>query len=102
MSNMNAGSFAPDHATHRDGLDVDGWYAGYNARNAATAQTMIGHLNSAYGISITSVFVTFTASPGNLFFQAIQGVVLNDGRLATDVIRSVPGHDTHFHWRFGP
>lgn len=101
MSNMNGGLFAP-HASHGDGLDVDGSYPGYNARNAATAQTMIGHLNSAYGSSIIRVFVTYTASPANAFFQAIQGVVLNDGRLATDVIRPVVGHDTHFHWRFGP
>jgi hypothetical protein len=102
MSNMNAGSFAPDHATHRDGLDVDGFFAGYAARNAATAQTLIGHLNSPYGSRITRVFVTYTPSPTNAFFQAIQGVLLNDGRLATDVIRPVANHDTHFHWRFAP
>lgn len=99
MSNMNGGQFAP-HKSHGDGLNVDGSYAGYNDRDAAAAQIMIGHLNSAYGSRIMRVFVTYTASPTNAFFQAIQGVVLNDGRLATDVIQPVINHDTHFHWRF--
>jgi hypothetical protein len=101
MSNMNGGQFPP-HQSHRDGLDVDGWYAGYNARDAAAAQMMIAHLNAPYGSAINRVFVTFTASPANAFFNAIQGVVLNDGRTATNVIRPVAGHTTHFHWRFGP
>ena len=44
FSNMNGGRFSP-HAEHRTGEDVDGWFPGYNARNAATAATIIGHLN---------------------------------------------------------
>lgn len=101
MSNMNGGRFPP-HDSHQVGLDVDGWYAGYNARDTAAAQTMLGHLNSPYGSRIERVFVAYVAAPGNSFFQAIQGVVLNDGRLATNVIRPEASHDTHFHWRFAP
>jgi hypothetical protein len=100
MANMNGGTFDP-HASHGNGLNVDGKYAGYAARDAACAQTMIDHLNTAaYGSSITQVFVTYTSTQTNVFYQAIKDVTLNDGRLATNVIRPVTNHDTHFHWRF--
>jgi hypothetical protein len=92
MSNMNGGRFV-GHNGHRTGNSADGWFAGYNARNAATAQAIIGHLNH-HGTRISTVYVTFTPA----FQQAIQGVVLNDGRRATDVIRNAADHDTHFHW----
>jgi hypothetical protein len=92
MSNMNGGTFA-GHNTHRTGNSADGWFAGYNARNAATAQTVIDQLN-VHGTRISRVFVTFTPA----FQQAIQGVQLDDGRDADDVIRNVAGHTTHFHW----
>jgi hypothetical protein len=49
ISNMNGGRFPP-HSTHKDGVDMDGYFAGYNDRNAATATTIIGHLNDpTYG-----------------------------------------------------
>ena len=32
FSNMNRGFFSP-HAGHNWGADVDGWFAGYNARD---------------------------------------------------------------------
>jgi hypothetical protein len=98
FSNMNGGPFAP-HASHRDGIDADGFFDGYNARNAATAATIIGHLNQAEGSRISMVFVTFQATAGNAFFDAISGVTLSDGRAASAVIRPVAGHTTHFHWR---
>lgn len=98
FSNMNGGQFAP-HQTHNDGNDADGWFSGYNARDAATAQTIIGHLNDAtYGSRILTVYVTYQQANGNAFWEAIRNVTLNDGRRARDVIRSIGGHTTHFHW----
>lgn len=95
FSNMNGGSFAPDHQTHQTGNSADGWFAGYNARNAATAATIIGQLNT-HGTRISTVYVTFGAQ--SEFANAINGVTLNDGRAATDIIRNIGGHTTHFHW----
>ncbi len=102
MSNMNGGKFKP-HKGHQNGQEADGWFAGYNARNAATAQTIIGHLNDAtHGSRIAKVFVTYSASPCDVFCKAITGVTLDDGRRAIDVIRPVSGHGTHFHWNVSP
>jgi hypothetical protein len=98
FSNMNGGRFPP-HSSHDEGLDADGWFPGYNARDAATAATIIGHLNAANGSQITTVFVTYEEVPSDPFWQAIKDVVLNDGRLARAVIRPAAGHTTHFHWR---
>ena len=94
FSNMNGGPFPP-HGTHRTGNSADGWFPGYNDRNAATAATIIGHLNT-HGTRIRTVYVTF--AEGSPFANAIANVNLQDGRQATDVIRNVGGHTTHFHW----
>jgi hypothetical protein len=98
FSNMHGGRFAP-HASHRSGNDLDGWFLGYNARNAGTAATLIAILNGAQGGQIERVFVTFTQAENDLFWTAIENVTLNDGRAATSVIRSVGGHTGHYHWR---
>jgi hypothetical protein len=98
FSNMNGGIFEP-HKSHHTGNDADGWFHRYNAIDAATAATMVAHLNEPLGSRITTVFVTYEAKPGNAFYDAIQGVTLNDGRAATEVIRPVIDHTTHFHWR---
>jgi hypothetical protein len=94
FSNMNGGIFPP-HTTHKNGSSADGWFPGYNARDAATAATIVGHLNK-YGRKIVIVYVTF--DPDSAFAKAIQNVALADGRMARDVVRSVGGHKTHFHW----
>lgn len=94
FSNMNGGPFAP-HQSHRTGNSADGWFDGYNARDANTAATIIGHLNT-HGQRITSLYVTF--APGSSFANAIANVTLDDDRAATSVIRNVAGHTTHFHW----
>ncbi|WP_046867211.1 penicillin-insensitive murein endopeptidase [Microvirga massiliensis] len=94
ISNMNGGRFAP-HASHDDGTHVDAWSTGYDARDAATAARMIDLLNDdTYGSSIGTVFVT----RADAIWNAIDGVRLDDGRLATDVIRHATAHTTHFHW----
>ncbi|NUT95579.1 MAG: carboxypeptidase regulatory-like domain-containing protein [Saccharothrix sp.] len=98
FSNMNGGPFAP-HSSHQSGTSADGWFAGYNNRDAATAATIIGHLNT-HGTRIRTVYVTYAA--GGTFAQAIAGVTLNDGRAATAVIRPYGGHTTHFHWEVNP
>ncbi|WP_447007158.1 carboxypeptidase-like regulatory domain-containing protein [Saccharothrix isguenensis] len=98
FSNMNGGPFAP-HSSHRAGTSADGWFSGYNDRNAATAATIINQLNT-HGTRIRTVYVTFAA--GSAFAQAIAGVTLNDGRAATAVIRNHGGHTTHFHWEVNP
>ena len=94
FSNMNGGPFPP-HTSHQTGNSADGWFAGYNIRNAATAATVIGHLNT-HGTRIQTVYVTF--APNSVFANAIAGVTLNDGRRATDVSRNFRDHETHFHW----
>ncbi|HEV7681134.1 MAG TPA: hypothetical protein VGO68_03355 [Pyrinomonadaceae bacterium] len=102
MCNMNGGTFPP-HTSHNIGVDVDVKYPGYSARDAACAQTMINHLNAAvYGSRITIVYVTYTRTPANVFYQAIKDVTLNDGRRADAVIQPRIDHGTHCHWRFSP
>jgi murein endopeptidase len=95
FSNMNGGSFAPDHTSHQTGNSADGWFDGYNARDADVAATIIGHVNT-HGRRIRTVYVTF--APNSAFANAIAGVTLNDGRAATEVIRNFRGHTGHFHW----
>jgi hypothetical protein len=115
FSNMNGGPFPP-HASHKTGNDIDGAFAGYAARDAATAATIIEHLNDdTYGSRIQRVFVAFNrpgtpranwlrceggpdTSAHGAFWNAIQGITLDDGRLASAVIRPVRDHCTHFHW----
>jgi hypothetical protein len=100
MSNMNGGGFPP-HGSHRDGVDADGWFAGYNARNAATAATLLAHLNNPdYGRYWQIVYVTFTPTANPAFYNAIKDVTLADGRKATSVILNYADHDTHFHVRW--
>lgn len=94
FSNMNGGPFPP-HQTHRTGNSADGWFAGYNVRDATTAAMIIADLNT-YGKRIHAVYVTFT--PQSIFANAIKTVTLVDGRSAPAVIRNVAGHTTHFHW----
>jgi len=98
FSNMNGGKFAP-HSSHKDGHDVDGWYDGYNARDAAAATKMIELLNTTgVGNKVKIVYVTHTAAPGNAFYDTYKDVTLADGRAAKSVIRNYPDHATHFHW----
>ncbi|QKV54873.1 carboxypeptidase-like regulatory domain-containing protein [Comamonas antarctica] len=99
FSNMNAGSFAPDHRSHTSGGDADGWYSGYSARDAAAAAKMIAMLNTpGVGKKVKLVYVSHTPRPRNAFYDAYKDVTLADGRRADHVIRNYAGHDTHFHW----
>ncbi len=98
ISNMNAGSFQPDHATHNLGRDIDAWFPNYNPNSAASAKKILNILNkSTYAKKIEVIFAEY--SPGSAFEKAIQNVRLQDGRRATDVIRSVRPHKDHFHIR---
>jgi hypothetical protein len=99
FSNMHGGRFPP-HLSHQTGNDVDLRFAGYAARNAATAAALIAQLNDpTYGSRFQAIFVTFEQVASNPFWQAIRNVTLNDGRLARNVIRPAPLHADHAHWR---
>lgn len=103
FSNMNAGNFEPDHSSHQTGVDVDGKFTGYEARDDKTAEYMIALLNDpTYGSRIYRVFVTFDRIATDKFWNAIRDVTLNDGRKAKTVIRKAAKHKGHFHWRFLP
>lgn len=102
ISNMNGGSFRPDHKTHRNGVDVDAWFPGYNNRDATTAQTLIDFLNSPLGPRITLIYVTYSKTNTNTFWNAIKDVTLSDGREAKDVITALGNHEKHFHLRIQP
>ena len=98
FSNMNGGSFPP-HTSHNKGRGVDGWYDGYNARDAKTAARMIELLNKeGVGSKLKLVYVTHEAKPGNPFYDAYKDVTLADGRKATKVIQHWDYHTGHFHW----
>ena len=97
FSNMNGGFFIK-HKSHKDGIDADGRFEGYNARNAATAAKIIELLNSSgAGNKIKVVYVTHARVKGDPFYDAIKDVKLNDGRPAVRVIKHADDHDTHFH-----
>jgi hypothetical protein len=99
FSNMNGGPFSP-HGSHRKGNDVDGYFTGYENRNAATATQIIAHLNDAtYGPRIEMVFVAFEKKETNAFWVAIKDVTLSNGRKAQNVILPDANHKGHFHWR---
>lgn len=96
FSNMNGNVFSP-HATHRDGIDMDVWFTGYNNRDATVANTLIDFLNSSLGSGVDAIYVTYTTNSSDVFYNAIKNVTLNNGYKATDIIRPVTGHTTHFH-----
>lgn len=99
ISDMNGGPFPP-HESHQSGVDIDGWFWGYNELDAATAETLLSHLNDpAFGPWIDLVYVTYEQTETDPLWLAIRDVTLADGRAARDVILPYPGHDTHFHWR---
>jgi len=126
FSNMNGGHFPP-HRTHREGIDVDGDYNGYDARDAAVAQDLIDMLRyPVHGTSIQTIYVTYNRRPTDptqlcerrgrqparhdadhsAFFRAIRGVEVPAAgggmRLANAVIEPVEQHCRHFHIRFFP
>jgi len=103
FSNMNGGHIAP-HKSHKYGVDVDGWFSGYNSRDANVAKKIIEQLNDPfYGKKITVVYATFAEG----FAQGLKDenqkdIILSDGRRASNVIVNLGGHDTHFHWKIAP
>jgi len=119
MSNMNGGRFYP-HASHRQGVDADGFFKGYYKPSECTvengaelchptayaASVLMALLRSPYGAPIDKIFVTYRPShilPVDRFFDELDfenGNPLPDGRRVLDVIRVEKKHDTHFHIRF--
>jgi Penicillin-insensitive murein endopeptidase len=100
FSNMNGGPFPP-HVSHQRGLDVDTWFYGYNNLDGTTAQGLLDLLNQPGIIErVELVYVAYTQTDGDLFWEAIRDVVLVDGRRAGEVFLPEPEHTTHFHLRF--
>ncbi len=100
FSNMNGGPFPP-HVSHQRGVDVDTWFYGYNNLDGATAQGLLDLLNQPGVIErVELVYVAYTQTDGDLFWEAIRDVVLVDGRQAGEVFLPEPEHTTHFHLRF--
>ncbi|CCH55894.1 hypothetical protein BN8_05192 [Fibrisoma limi BUZ 3] len=100
ISNMNGNVFPP-HGSHRDGLDIDGYFAGYNARNAAVAQQFIDFLKTPAGSDAQAIFVAFEKTPTDTFWQTIKDATVN-GSPVTNIIQRDMGHTTHFHLRKRP
>jgi hypothetical protein len=120
MSNMNGGKFSP-HASHDQGIDIDGYLGNYSTPKAPVMFTtpgkkfgevdyevlifaaigLVNLLNDPeYGSEIEMVGVTYYDEIfGDRFARSISHVRLNDGRMARDVIRAWNEHDTHFHLR---
>jgi hypothetical protein len=94
FSNMNGGPFPP-HSSHDLGVDVDGWFDGYDNRNASVATKLIEMVNRGKERSVRVVYVKFTPE----FQNAITNVKLADGRPATQVFHNDAGHGGHFHFR---
>jgi hypothetical protein len=107
---MNGG-FYPPHGSHQKGVDIDGEYDGYGARDGAAAVKMLDYLR-LYGRKIDAVWVAYQKTTCNPavdatkqgFWCAIKDVVLPlpDGRPAWTVIKPDAGHKLHFHWRLNP
>jgi hypothetical protein len=94
MSNMNGGRFYP-HAAHRDGLDVEGTFAGYHKNYQPTeyaAKVLVALLRTSEGRHIRSIQVGFKQGSG---FDAFlrRAARLPDGRDPQAVILRVPGFD---------
>lgn len=100
FSNMNGGYFPP-HVSHQRGVDVDGWFPGYNSLDEATAEFLLDLLNQPGIIErVELVLITYSQTDGDAFWTAIRNVTLVDGRPAAAVFWPESEHDTHFHLRF--
>lgn len=107
ISNMNGGSFTPDHRSHQNGIDSDFKVVQFKQndtniliRDAATARWLIDLCNNpVYGSRIELVYVTYTPA----LAKALENVVLNNGKKATVVIQDKLNHANHFHvrWKIG-
>lgn len=98
ISNMNGGPFI-GHQGHQTGHEFDGWYIGYNARDAAAATKMLTLLDDPqYGSDIEKVFVAYQKVDTDTFWTTIKTATLTDGRSAAAVILPDADHTSHFHW----
>jgi len=109
FSNMNGGFFQ-EHSEHQDGTSIDVWFDGYNQRNGSTADQIIQLLggtkdNPVSGVShsrITRVYVAYSRSDTNSFWNRIRDVILANGRRASNVILPDSKHTTHCHLEVSP
>jgi hypothetical protein len=100
ISNMNGGHFPP-HVSHQQGRDADVWFFGYNDLDGDAARTLVALVDDPAIVSrVEVIFVTYERVAGDPFWDALDGVVLSDGRPAGAVIQPEPDHTGHFHIRF--
>ena len=99
FSNMNGGPFPP-HFSHQSGKDIDLWFEGYNALDAAATETLLAIINQPEHVArIEAIFVAYQRVAGDPIYDTIKSVTLADGRPALAVIYPEPEHNTHFHLR---
>jgi hypothetical protein len=100
FSDLNGGPFPP-HVSHQLGLDIDVWFPGYENHDAYAAEMLLTLIDSEPVLShLDLIFVAYSQTDGDPFWEAIREVTLSDGRTAAQVIHPEPGHTGHFHVRF--
>lgn len=107
-SNMNGGSFKPDHASHRKGLSVDTYVRGYNHK----VKDKNGHKkievtingvkkiakaidNSPYQDEIQKIYISYSKTVKHFIEHQI-----NHGHSEYKLFSDHVGHTTHFHLEF--
>ena len=100
FSNLNGGPFPP-HITHQRGLDIDVYFTGYENHDAYAAQTLLALIDNPTVLAhLDVIFVAYSQTDGDPFWEAIRNVTLSDGRPASQVFYPEPDHTGHFHVRF--
>lgn len=100
FSNLNGGPFPP-HITHQSGLDIDVWFPGYENHDGFAAQTLLDLIDNQTVLAhLDVIFVAYSQTDGDPFWEAIRNVTLSDGRPASQVFYPEPEHTGHFHVRF--
>jgi hypothetical protein len=104
LSNMNGGNFPPfPLGLNQTGVDANGYYSGYELRGTTSAQRMIALLNDpTHGSRIARVYVAYSKTSTNAFWNAIRTVTLSDGRRAADVIVPNSRYTEIFTWTITP
>jgi hypothetical protein len=102
ISNMNGGSFAPDHTSHRNGKIVDAFIRNYNSDStvfdAALAEDLL-RIMQGIGSDLESICVETSFTQANPFFAVLNSPTAIVGNLpARQYLRNCAGHKDHFHF----
>jgi hypothetical protein len=100
FSDMNGGPFPP-HVSHQRGLDADVYFAGYENLDSFAAETLLALIDGQPWLTrLDLLFVAYTPTDGDPFWDVIKNVTLSDGRPAAQVFYPEAEHTGHFHVRF--